>query len=110
MKQILLFLSVVFFAGCITVPSKRVTFDGIKIGMPRDEAVAILGTPRKRSAKGNIEHLYYHEKALYIGIFGIGTDPKQYRELEVRIVNGKVDSFGEVGEYFEESLEDPEKE
>ena len=110
MKQILLFLSVVFFAGCITVPSKRVTFDGIKIGMPRDEAVAILGTPRKRSAKGNIEHLYYHEKALYIGIFGIGTDPKQYRELEVKIVDGKVESFGEVGEYFEESLEDPEKE
>ena len=104
MKRILLFLSVVIFAGCITIPSKRVTFDGIKIGMPRDEAVAILGTPRKRSAKGNIEHLYYHEKALYIGIFGIGTDPKQYRELEVRIVDGKVDSFGEVGEYFEEPL------
>ena len=77
--------------------------------MPRDEAVAILGTPRKRSAKGNIEHLYYHEKALSIGIFGIGTDPKQYRELEVRIVDGKVDSFGEVGEYFEEPLEEPEK-
>ena len=109
MKQILLFLSVVFFAGCITVPSKRVTFDGIKIGMPRDEAVSILGTPRKRSAKGNIEHLYYHEKALYIGIFGIGTDPKQYRELEVRIVDGKVDSFGEVGEYFEEPPDDSDK-
>ena len=109
MKRILLFLSVVIFAGCITIPSKRVTFNGIKIGMPRDEAVAILGTPRKRSAKGNIEHLYYHEKALYIGIFGIGTDPKQYRELEVRIVDGKVVSFGEVGEYFEEPLEEPEK-
>ena len=109
MKRILLFLSVVIFAGCITIPSKRVTFNGIKIGMPRDEAVAILGTPRKRSAKGNIEHLYYHEKALYIGIFGIGTDPKQYRELEVRIVDGKVDSFGEVGEYFEEPLKEPEK-
>ncbi len=109
MKRILLFLSVVIFAGCITIPSKRVTFKGIKIGMPRDEAVAILGTPSKRSAKGNIEHLYYHEKALYIGIFGIGTDPKQYRELEVRIVDGKVDSFGEVGEYFEEPLEESEK-
>ena len=110
MKRILLFLSVVIFAGCITIPSKRVTFKGIKIGMARDEAVAILGAPRKRSAKGNIEHLYYHEKALYIGIFGIGTDPKQYRELEVRIVDGKVDSFGEVGEYFEEPPDDSDKE
>ena len=109
MKRILLFLTVVVFAGCITIPSKRVTFKGIKIGMPRDEAVAILGTPSKRSAKGNIEHLYYHEKALYIGIFGIGTDPKQYRELEVRIVDGKVDSFGEVGEYFEEPPDDSDK-
>ena len=35
MKRILLFLSVVIFAGCITIPSKRISFNDIKIGMPR---------------------------------------------------------------------------
>ena len=110
MKRILQFLSVVIFAGCITIPSKRVTFKGIKIGMPRDEAVAILGAPRKRAAKGNIEHLYYNESALYIGIFGVGKNPKGTRNLEVKIVDGKVISFGEVGEYFEEPPDDLDKE
>ena len=52
-----------------------------------------------------MEHLYYNESALYIGIFDVVKDPKQNRDLEVKIVGGKVESFGEVGEYFEE----PEK-
>jgi len=110
MKHFLFLLYVVLLVGCVTIPSKRVTFNGIKIGMPRDEAVAILGKPHRIAAKGKVEHLYYNESALYIGIFGVGKDPKQNRDLEVKIVDGKVESFGEVGEYFEEPLEDPEKE
>ena len=96
-------------AGCIVIPSKRVSFNGIKIGMPRDEAVAILGKPHRVAAKGNEEHLYYNESSLYIGIFGVGNS-KSKRDLEVKIVDGKVTSFGEVGEYFEEPLDDPERE
>ena len=109
MKRILQFLSVVIFAGCITIPSKRISFNDIKIGMPRAEAVAILGKPHRVAAKGNVEHLYYNESALYIGIFGVGKNPKGTRNLEVKIVDGNVVSFGEVGEYFEEPLEEPEK-
>ena len=108
-KFILSLVCVVAVAGCIVIPSKRVSFNGIKIGMPRDEAVAILGKPHRVSAKGNEEHLYYNESSLYIGIFGVGNS-KSKRDLEVKIVNGKVASFGEVGEYFEEPLDDPEKE
>jgi len=91
------------------IPSKRVSFNGIKIGMPRDEAVAILGKPHRVSAKGNEEHLYYNESSLYIGIFGVGNS-KSKRDLVVKIVDGKVAFFGEVGEYFEGPLDDPEKE
>ena len=109
MKRILQFLAVVIFAGCITIPSKRISFNDIKIGMPRAEAVAVLGKPHRVSAKGNVEHLYYNESALYIGIFGVGKDPKSNRDLEVRLVDGKVESFGEVGEYFEEPPDDSDK-
>ena len=108
-KFFLSLFCVIALAGCIVIPSKRVSFNGIKIGMPRDEAVAILGKPHRVSAKGNEEHLYYNESSLYIGIFGVGNS-KSKRDLEVKIVNGKVASFGEVGEYFEEPLDDPEKE
>lgn len=97
-------------AGCVVIPGKRVSFNDIKIGMSRAEAVAVLGKPYRVSAKGNVENLYYNESALYIGILGVGKDPKSNRDLEVRLVDGKVESFGEVGEYFEEPLDEPEKE
>ena len=67
--------------------------------MPRDEAVAILGKPHRVSAKGNVEHLYYNESTLYIGIFGIWKDRNSNRDLEVRVVNGKVVHFGKVDEH-----------
>ena len=70
MKHVLSILGVLILAGCVVIPSKRVTFNDIKIGMPRDEAVALLGKPSRVSAKGNVEHLYYNESALYIGILG----------------------------------------
>ena len=95
-------LWVLMLAGCVVIPSKRVTFNDIKIGMPRDEAVALLGKPSRVSAKGNVENLYYNESALYIGILGIGKVRNDKREYEMRLVDGKVASFGEVGEYIEE--------
>ncbi|MGY8649452.1 MAG: hypothetical protein ACKVKM_01445 [Verrucomicrobiia bacterium] len=110
MKFLLSVVCVVAVAGCVVIPGKRVSFNDIKTGMSRAEAEAVLGKPHRVSAKGNVEHLYYNESALYIGILGVGKDPKSNRDLEVRLVDGKVESFGEVGEYFEESLEGPDKE
>ena len=109
-KFFLSLFCVVVVAGCVVIPGKRVSFNDIKIGMPRDEAVAVLGKPHRVSAKGNVEHLYYNESALYIGIFGVGKDSKSSRDLEVKLVDGKVESFGEVGEHIEEPLEGPDKE
>jgi len=102
MKHVLSILGVLMLAGCVVIPSKRVTFNDIKIGMPRDEAVTLLGKPSRVSAKGNVEHLYYNESALYIGILGVGKVRNDKREYELRVVDGKVASFGEVGEYIEE--------
>ena len=110
MRYLLSLFCVVAVAGCVVIPGKRVSFNDIKIGMSRAEAEAVLGKPHRVSAKGNVEHLYYNESALYIGILGVGKDPKSNRDLEVRLVDGKVESFGEVGEHFEEPLEGPDKE
>ena len=108
MKHILSLCVVVLFAGCVVLPSKRVSFNDIKIGMPRDEAVKILGKPHRTSAKGNLESLYYNESALYIGVFGIGKVKEKNHQYELRLVDGKVESFGKLGEYPEET--EPEKE
>ena len=95
-------------AGCVVLPSKRVSFNDIKIGMPRDEAVKILGKPHRASAKDNVESLYYNESALYIGVFGIGKVKEKNRQYELRLVDGKVESFGKLGEHSGET--EPEKE
>ena len=49
-----------------------------------------------------MENLYYNESALYIGLLGIGKVRNDKREYEMRLVDGKVASFGEVGEYIDE--------
>ena len=103
MKHFLSLLSVLLLVGCVVLPSKRVSFNDIKIGMLRDEAVKILGKPHRTSAKGNLESLYYNESALYIGVFGIGKVKEKNRQYELRLVDGKVESFGKLGEYPEET-------
>ena len=108
MKHFLSLLSVLLLAGCVVLPSKRVSFNDIKIGMPRDEAVKILGKPHRTSAKDNVESLYYNESALYIGVFGIGKVKGKNRQYELRLVDGKVESFGKLGEHSGET--EPEKE
>ena len=108
MKYFLSLCLVVLFTGCVVLPSKRVSFNDIKIGMPRDEAVAILGKPHRASATSNVESLYYNESALYIGVFGIGKVKEANREYELRLVDGKVESFGKVGEHSGEAK--PKKE
>ncbi len=108
MKHFLSLLSMLFLAGCVVIPSEKVTFNDIKVGMPRDEAVAKLGKPHRVSAKGNVENLYYSESALYVGILGIGKVKEANREYRLHLVDGKVESFGLVGEHSEEA--EPEKE
>lgn len=103
MKQFLSILCVALLAGCVVIPSKQISFNDIKIGMPKEEAVKILGKPGRVSAKGNVEHLYYNESAFYIGVFGVGKVRDRDREYEMRLVDDKVVSFGEVGEYLEGS-------
>ena len=103
MKHFLSVLSVLFLVGCVVIPSEKVTFNDIKVGMPRDEAVAKLGKPHRVSAKGNVENLYYSESALYIGIFGIGKVKEANREYRLHLVDGKVESFGLMGEHSKEA-------
>ena len=106
MKLLIPLLSAVLLAGCVVIPSKQVTFNDIKVGMERAEAIKILGKPSRVSAKGNVEHLYYNESALYIGLFGVGKIRDRDRKYEMRLVDGKVVSFGELGEHREGSEPD----
>jgi hypothetical protein len=75
-------LLVTLLAGCMTADK----INNIKIGMTKDQVIAILGTPDSTSAQANIEYMTYY----------LVSDTSYGRDLpySVRLVDGKVESFG----------------
>jgi len=75
-------LLLALLAGCVTAEK----LNQVRIGMTKDQVIAILGQPDSTSAQANIEYLTYY----------LSTDTGYYREIpySVRLVDGKVESFG----------------
>ena len=76
--------------GCAFTPARD--FSKIKIGMSRGEVIAVKGKPFETAAKDGTEYLFYQE-------------PYELKEYFVRLVDGKVDSYGRVGDF--DSTKDP---
>jgi hypothetical protein len=82
MRALLLTL-LVFIAGCSTVdPTAK-----LRIGMSKDEAIAIMGQPASVSAQASTEYLNYYRSESS----GISYMTRPYY---VRLADGKVDAFG----------------
>lgn len=76
--------------GCATANK----LNAINIGMTKDIVVQTLGEPTSTSAIKNIQYLKYDlSPNINFSLHGI---TKQYY---VRLVNGKVDAFGETGDF-----------
>jgi len=75
-------LAIALLAGCVTADK----LNDVRIGMTKEQVVSLLGTPDSTSAQGNIEYLTYY----------LATDTTYGRDVPymVRLVNGKVESFG----------------
>lgn len=93
MKKFLTFKIIPFlflFNGCATSG----LINKINIGMNRDEVIQIIGNPLSISAQGNTEYLNYRFSETNDDAFRGLTSP-----YFVRIINGKVESFGRVGDF-----------
>ena len=76
----------VFCSGCITSQS----LNSIDIGMTKADVIKKLGSPHDRKAQDNTEYLIY-----YLIPYG-ELDSKEYF---VRLVNGRVESYGRPGDF-----------
>ncbi len=85
----LVLLLVLSFYGCATAPN----LNGISLGMTKSDVIKTLGSPKSVSAKDNIEYLKYGTS------LGIGSLSEQAKEYFVRLINGKVESYGLVGDF-----------
>lgn len=91
MKLLGLLLSIVFLlVGCATANK----ISNVQMGMTKQDVIRVMGPPASTSAKGKTEYLNYSlsetdDQAFY------GITKPYY----VRIINGRVDSFGRLGDF-----------
>lgn len=65
----------------------------VHIGMPRSDIIALLGQPDSTSAQANVEYLTYYLAA--------NTEYVRSQPYFVRLVDGKVESFGRFAPMFD---------
>ena len=87
-RIIVIFLSVAFLFGCAGAHSFQ-KMNHLKIGMTKQEAIEILGDPNSTSATRDVEYLKYW----------INTDLFSSGEYYVRLIDGRVESYGEKGDF-----------
>jgi hypothetical protein len=79
----------ILLAGCQTSSA----LNNVHIGMTKAEVQSLLGTPDSTSAQANVEYMTYY----LTSDAGYGRD----QPYMVRLVNGKVESFGRFAQLFD---------
>lgn len=82
-----LLLLVVWLSGCkATGHVDPGVLSRVSLGMTKQEVIKAVGNPESNAAEGNTETLYYVEERPWW----------QWVRMQVKIVNGKVVSYGEA--------------
>lgn len=84
-KFLLLCLLATFLLGCAASGK----LNNLRIGMTKQQAIAVMGNPTSTSAKDGVEYLNYR---LSPGVFIIN-------DYFIKIKNGKVEAFGRAGDF-----------
>lgn len=90
MKRAFAVLFSILISGCAT--SGKI--GGVQIGMTKEEVVRVMGSPVSVSAKEGTEYLNYKLSETSDDAFRGWTTP-----YYVRLVGGKVDSYGRTGDF-----------
>ena len=91
MKYLILVVTMIFLASCTGTSYKM---NDLSIGMTKEDVVLVLGKPVSISAKDETEYLNYQ--------FSENSDQAFYGltvPYFVRLINGKVDSYGKLGDF-----------
>jgi len=89
-------LCAALFAGC----ANAAKLNDLHTGMTKDQVIAVMGQPDSTSAQANIEYLTYYlsddRSSSSYPAFSSGN-----RGYMVRLVDGKVESFGRYNQLFD---------
>lgn len=90
-------MKISFFAVAALLLSACATahkISALQIGMSKQEVIAVMGPPASTSARGGTEYLNYALSETDDDAFRGWTKP-----YFVRLVNGKVDAYGRMGDF-----------
>ena len=91
MKRILVLLLCLGLGGCATASN----LNNVSLGMTKGDVIKTLGNPNSVSAKDNVEYLKYN----FTPVVREVDDSSHNYDYFVRLVNGKVESYGKVGDF-----------
>ncbi len=83
-------LVAVLSAGCASAGK----ISGVRLGMSKEEVIAVMGSPVSISAQGRSEYLNYSLSETATHAFNGFTLP-----YYVRLIDGHVDSYGRRGDF-----------
>lgn len=90
MKHLIILLIVLACIGC----ANSGKINAVQIGMTKQEVINVMGDPVSVSAQSSTEYLNYKLSETDDDAFDGITTP-----YYVRLINGKVDSFGRFGDF-----------
>lgn len=90
MKKVFILVLLGAVLGCATAHK----ISRVAIGMTKEEVINVMGSPASTSAKGNTEYLNYALSETDDDAFMGRTRP-----YYIRLVNGRVDSYGRLGDF-----------
>ena len=93
MKIVLGLLIICAVTACTTTKK----MNDVSLGMTKAQVISAMGAPKSTSASGTTEYLNYRLYEGYHDQYGA--------EFYVRLVNGRVDSYGKLGDF--DSTKDP---
>jgi hypothetical protein len=90
----LILISIMILAGCATAPKTN----RLSLGITKQQVIAVMGSPNSTAAHiAGVEILRYRLSATNHDVFHRRTE-----EYFVRLVGGKVDSYGKMGDFDSE--------
>jgi hypothetical protein len=94
----LIIISFLFLSACAGTPK----MNNLSVGMSKKEVISIMGQPDSTSAKGSIEYMSY---SLWRDFWD--RRPGDYSDqFYVRLVKGKVESYGRLGDFDSTKVEE----
>lgn len=93
MKHLIVTIALVLLLGGCATAHK---ISDVQLGMTRDDVIRVMGKPTSVSAQSGAEYLNYALSEGPTGSDPLGILTKPYY---VRLINGKVESYGRTGDF-----------